>query len=152
MSAARLRSRGSRRRSEFCENPHRMNKPRLFLTTSLALLAGLASSLPIFGTEAVLTDDTTANRTVPRAFYHTQPTLGIAASVQGVGKLAYLKFDLSNLPAGTPSALISKATLRVYCGAITKPGLIDIAPVMAPWIESSVTGATAPALGHRRRS
>ncbi|MEP6668765.1 MAG: hypothetical protein ABJF10_06415 [Chthoniobacter sp.] len=47
-----------------------MNKPRLILATSLALLAGLASSLPIVGSEAMLTDDTTAIRTVPRAFYH----------------------------------------------------------------------------------
>ena len=66
-----MRSRGSRWRREFCENPHRMNKPRLILTTSLALLAGLASSLPIFGSEAVLTDDTTANL-----------VLGIAALVE----------------------------------------------------------------------
>ena len=124
-----------------------MSTTHHILTTSLALLAGLASSLPILGSEAILTDDTTANRTVPRAFYHTQPTLGVAASVHGAGKVAYLKFDLSNLPAGTPSAQISKATLRVYCGAIIRPGLIDIAPVMSPWIESVVTGATAPTLG-----
>ena len=122
-----MRSRGSRWRREFCENPHRMDKPRLILTTSPASPA----SLPIFGSEAVCTDDTTANRTIPRAFYHTQPTIGVAASVQGVGKLAFLKCDFSNLPAGMPSAQISKVTLRVYCGAITKPGLFDIAPVMS---------------------
>jgi len=130
-----------------CDKARRMNKPRPILTTCLALLAGFGSTLPIFGSEAVLTDDTTANRAIPHAFYHTHPTLGVGANAQGINKLAFLKFDLVNLPAGTPSAQISKATLRVYCDSIAKPGRIDIAPVMTPWLESTVTGAISPALG-----
>jgi hypothetical protein len=103
--------------------------------------------MPLPATEAILTDDTTTSRSTPRAFSHNQPMLGVAASAQGVAKMALLKFDLSNLPAGTPGAQISKATLRVYCRTVTKPGKIDIVPVTTSWIESSVTAANAPALG-----
>ena len=103
----------------------------LILTGSLALLAGFACPFPLLGSEAVLTDDTTANRAFPRTFYHTQPRLGVAASGQGIGRTAFLKFDFSNLPPGTPSSQISKATLRLYCNAVTKPGLVDIVPVTA---------------------
>jgi hypothetical protein len=124
-----------------------MNKLYHILTTSLALLAALAAPLASRGSEAILTDDTTSNRAIPRAFYYTQPTLGVAASPQGVTKMAFLKFDLLNLLADTPSAQIRKATLRVYCSGITKPGLIDVVPVGSAWLESTVTGANTPTLG-----
>ena len=70
-----------------------MNKPHFILSTSLALLAGLASSLPTFGVQAVPTDDTTANRLVPHASYYTQPTLEVAATINGVEDLFFIKFD-----------------------------------------------------------
>ncbi len=123
-----------------------MKKP-LLLSSSIALLTGFAGNLPALGTQVLLSDDTTANRGVPRAFYHTQPTLGVAATKTGIGKLALIKFDLGALPENLPGEHVVKATLRLYCSSVKSPGLVDLAPVVAPWVEGSVNGANTPALG-----
>jgi len=99
-----------------------MKKPSFISHTSLAVLATLAGALHSFATEAVLTDDTTVNRAIPHAAYYTQPTLAVAASVQGVADLSYLKFDLSSLPPETTGTQVIRATLEVYCDNITKSG------------------------------
>jgi hypothetical protein len=124
-----------------------MKKPPFISHTSFAVLATLAGALHSFATEAVLTDDTTVNRAIPHAAYYTQPTLAVAASVQGVADLSYLKFDLSSLPPETTGTQVMRATLEVYCDNITKSGTADIVAVTSPWVESIITGENPPALG-----
>ena len=117
------------------------------LAKSIALLASLASLRAVHATNAILSDDTTINRALARASYHTQPTLGVAATAQGVGRMAYVKFDFANLPIG-PGVTVSKATLRVYCSSIIRPGAIHVVPVLSPWNESEITGVNAPTIGN----
>ncbi len=136
---------GAEEARRFARTFARMNKTQ-FLSTSIALLTAFACTQPLAASEAVLTDDTTANRAIPKARYHTKPLLEVAASQRGVGKLAFLQFDLSNLPEGTPGAQITKATLRLYCSRVKVPGMIDVAPVASSWAEYTVSGAETPAL------
>ncbi len=54
----------------------------------------------------------------------------------------FMRFDLQALP---PAGLtIDKATLRLWVSAVTKEGLVAVAPVLGPWNESTLTAGTAP--------
>jgi hypothetical protein len=65
----------------------------------------------------------------------------------GGGYTALLQFDLSMLPAGTASAKVSRAVLRLYVNRVTTPGQVTLAPLNATWGEYSVTYSTEPAIG-----
>lgn len=77
-----------------------MTKPNYILQAALAVALGLGSSMSGIGSQAILTDDTTANQELPIAFQHKLQRLSVVASERGVRKTAYLKFDLSNMPKG----------------------------------------------------
>jgi hypothetical protein len=124
-----------------------MKNTSFILAKSIALLASLATLQPAYATNAILSDDTTINRAIPRAAYHNQPTIAVTATALGVGKMAYVKFDLSNLAIG-PGVTVRKATLRVYCSSVKRPGAIHLVPVLSPWHENEVTGVNAPTIGN----
>jgi hypothetical protein len=65
----------------------------------------------------------------------------------GNGYTALVQFDLGVLPAGTTSAQITRATLRVYCNRSDTPGAVTVQAVGSTWNEASVTYATVPSLG-----
>jgi hypothetical protein len=65
----------------------------------------------------------------------------------GSGSLTLLRFDLSLLPAGVTPASISRAVLQLYVDRVTTPGSVQIAPVLGPWGESTVTYNTQPTAG-----
>lgn len=65
----------------------------------------------------------------------------------GGGYTTLLQFDLSLLPAGTTSAKVSRAVLRLYANRVTTPGLVAFAPVTGAWGEYSVTYVTQPPVG-----
>lgn len=67
-------------------------------------------------------------------------TIGGANHAQGL-----LQFDTSTLPAGTTSALISKAVLFLYIDTVGAIGNITVNEATTPWIESTVT--VAPGVG-----
>ena len=128
------------------DNVALMKNTSFILAKSIALLTSLAALQPAHATNAILSDDTTINRAIPRASYRTQPTLGVVATAQGVGRMAYVKFDLSNLALG-PGVTVRKATLRVYCSSVKRPGSIQIVPVLSPWTENEISGVNAPDIG-----
>jgi hypothetical protein len=65
----------------------------------------------------------------------------------GGGYTALLQFDLSMLPAGTTSAQVARAVLRLYVNRVTTASLVTYAPVGSAWGEYSVTYATEPTIG-----
>ncbi|SFS09559.1 TGF-beta propeptide [Granulicella pectinivorans] len=79
-----------------------------------------------------------------------QPTVnagGLSNLTVGGGYTTLLQFDLGLLPAGTTSAQVSRAILRLYVNRLDTAGLVSLQPVTSAWQESSVTYATIPTLG-----
>lgn len=102
----------------------------------LSLMVGSASG------QATLIADTHVNAALPAM------NSGAISNVNiGGGYTGLLQFDLSLLPAGTTSAKISRAVLRVYVNRMDTAGLVSIAPVTSAWGEYSVTYQTIPATG-----
>src|SRR5438132_546689 len=59
----------------------------------------------------------------------------------------YLKFKLSStLPSGTPGSSVSRATIKLYIGAIKAPGTLDVYQLDSNWSETTVASAP-PSLG-----
>jgi hypothetical protein len=90
-----------------------------------------------------VTDDAYTNAGQATTNYGGSPYL----DVQATGVNAYLRFDLSPLPAGLTASNVSKASIRFYIDAITQGGSIDVHLVSAPWAEGTITDASAPAVG-----
>lgn len=57
---------------------------------------------------------------------------------------ALLRFDISDLPAGTTSGQVRKATLRLWVRSNPKPGSIAVGIVSGGWDEELVTAQSAP--------
>lgn len=55
---------------------------------------------------------------------------------------ALLSFNLSALPNTLTSADIEKATLVFYVNKLTKPGQVQVMPVISSWIEQTANNAT----------
>lgn len=71
------------------------------------------------------------------------PAMAVRSGGGGPVFTSYLRFDLSVLPA---NPAVQKATLRLWVFGVVTPGTIEVVPVAAPWQESTITAATAPAL------
>ena len=109
---------------------------RAFLFVSLWLMVGAASG------QATLVADTHVNVALPAM------NSGAISNVNvGGGYTGLLQFDLSLLPAGTTSAQISRAVLRIFVNRMDTPGLVSVAPITSAWGEYSVTYQTIPAMG-----
>lgn len=84
---------------------------------------------------APLVADATADPAAARPL-GSDPALGVSAS-----KTAYVRFDLSRLPAGTT---VHRATLSVYVGRLLAPGSIAVHRVTGTWDEDTLTAARQP--------
>ncbi|HKE58386.1 MAG TPA: DNRLRE domain-containing protein, partial [Pyrinomonadaceae bacterium] len=108
------------------------------------LTALLCVSAAAFG-QSVVTDDAYINK-VPKdtdSNFGTNPNLSVSPT-----STAYLKFKLRpNLPVGTQSSDVSKATLKIYVGNVLAPGTIDVFQSADNWSEKDLTWRNAPALG-----
>src|SRR5687767_14966698 len=63
------------------------------------------------------------------------------------GSNVYLKFKLaSTLPSGTPGSEVSKATIKLYLGAVKTQGAVDVHQLGSNWNEETVA-TVPPALG-----
>src|ERR1700712_4100271 len=95
-----------------------------------------------FAAQATLIADAHVNKALPAV------NSGAISNLNGGGGFtSLLQFDLSTLPAGTTSAQVSKAMLRVYCNRVDTPGLVSVQPVSGSWAEYGVTYDTSPVLG-----
>lgn len=92
--------------------------------------------------QSTLLADTYVTSARPSTNYGALSNLYVNAS-----GIALIRFDASALPAGTTSAQIGRATLRVYVNRVNTPGTLTVAPVAGDWRESAVTWQTLPSLG-----
>ena len=60
---------------------------------------------------------------------------------------AYIKFDLSSVPAGYTSTNVAKATLKLYVNSVAKAGSFNVDFINGSWAEKTITADLAPALG-----
>jgi hypothetical protein len=109
---------------------------------SFCLVLALLASNPINAVEAILTDDTQVSSLRPGANYGGGRMLGLKK-----GQSVFLKFDLANLPAGTTSAHITRATLKLWVDRVVKPGSFDIGAVASNWSERTLTANNLPSGG-----
>lgn len=115
---------------------------RLRLSAGLAVVLALMAAVPAAAVEATLMADAHVNSARPTANSGTISNLDV-----GGGYTTLLQFDLGTLPAGTTSAQISRALLRLYCNRADTPGLVSVQPISGSWGEYSVTYSTMPTLG-----
>ena len=97
-------------------------------------------------TEAILTDDATVAVAKPASSSRRPASKLCVVGPLGIEteQNAYLKFDLSTLPAGTIGTNIAKATLVLYVRTVKHAGSFDVVAVNGAWTESTVTSATVP--------
>src|SRR5437868_15329974 len=62
----------------------------------------------------------------------------------GSGSVALVQFDTTQLPPGTTSGNISKATLYLFVNRIGTAGTVNISAANGAWTESGVNGLNAP--------
>jgi len=72
------------------------------------------------------------------------PGMAVRQVATGPDLTSYARFDLGALPS---DPAVQKAILRLWVSSMLSPGTIELLPVMEPWAESTITGATSPALG-----
>src|SRR5882672_5587097 len=109
-----------------------MRKLRHGSCVCLAFLAVLSS---VALAQAPVTDDTFVSSATPNTNSGTSPSL----VVQTPGGWSFIKFDLSQLPAGTTSGSVSKATVKLYTTAVTAQGSFDLFRVDSAWAENTLT-------------
>jgi Collagen triple helix repeat (20 copies) len=56
---------------------------------------------------------------------------------------AFIRFDLSALPA---DATIGRAVLRLWASDVDRAGTVEVAPVLEPWEEKTLSAVNAPAV------
>ncbi len=108
---------------------------RIIFALLLTAAATLAQELPDGG-------DAHVNSLYPDVNFGSLPFLQVGGTTR-----AFVKFDLSVVPAGSASSSVSSATLILWVGRVANAGEIQISQVAAPWNEATVTYATAPASG-----
>ncbi len=103
----------------------------------ILLLAGLA-----YG-QITPSDDAYTDTAVPTGNFGVKPTAGVSSAAQ----TSFITFDLSSIPAGTPGASISKATLKLYVNTVVTAGSFNMVFVNGTWSEKTITANLSPALG-----
>jgi hypothetical protein len=109
-----------------------------------ALVGGLPT--PAAAVLARLSDDTHTSASARTVNFGSAP----AILVQGPGPAAahaYLRFDLTTLPAGTRGPDVARAVLRLWVAKVTRGGMFDVHSVRGGWSEEALTAANAPGRG-----
>ena len=117
--------------------------PRAGSRCSVALLLAAAalSCVQAHASESTLLADTYVTTARPSTNYGALSNLYVNSA-----GTALLRFDLTAVPAGTTSAQVGRATLRVYVNRVNVPGTLTVSPVTAAWNEAAVTAQTLPPL------
>ena len=117
-------------------------------TSGLLALAAVVGALPApaGAVMARLSDDAHTSASARTANFGSAPTL----LVQGPGATAsqaYVRFDLTTLPAGTRGTDVARAVLRLWVAKVTRGGMFDVHSVRGGWNEDAITAANAPGRG-----
>jgi hypothetical protein len=73
----------------------------------------------------------------------TLPSLSVRSATLGAQR-TFFEFDTSRLPATT---VVERGLLRIWVGAVNRPGTIHIHPVLGAWNEAQLDGASEPPIG-----
>jgi hypothetical protein len=88
-------------------------------------------------------DDAYVNSAAPTTNYGTAITLNL----QSAADTAFIRFDLTAVPAGTPGSSIAKATLKLYVNSVTTAGSFNVDYVTGTWAEQTIKYNLQPAIG-----
>lgn len=102
-----------------------------------ALIALLAAASSIAAAEATLVGDTYVRLSQPSANFGASPTL----QVTGGEAFTVVQFSLDNLPPGTLSSQIARATLMVFVNRVVTPGNLNAGTYGNPWSEGTLVWA-----------
>ncbi len=114
----------------------------LAIRKRLPLLLGMLPFVAFAQTVAVQQDATAVPFSAVN--YGSSTLVNVGGSSAAVG---LVQFDLSQLPFGTASANVSRATLQLFLNKITVPGALNISRANGSWTEAGVTGNNAPVAG-----
>jgi hypothetical protein len=87
--------------------------------------------------------DAYTNTASPSTNYGTAATL----NVESASQTAYIRFDLSAIPAGYTGANVAQASLKLYVNAVSTAGSFNVNDVDGAWSESTITSNLLPAMG-----
>ncbi|HKM48439.1 MAG TPA: DNRLRE domain-containing protein [Terriglobales bacterium] len=88
-------------------------------------------------------DDAYVNSAAPTINYGAATTLDLSSAAD----TAFIRFDLTAVPAGTPGSSIAKATLKLYVNSVTTAGSFNVDYVTGTWSEKTITHSLQPAVG-----
>ncbi len=109
----------------------------------LVLLLSLACLLGSADAQLTPSADSYTNTADPTTNFGAKTLL----DVQSASQTAYIRFDLSSIPANYGSANITKATLKLYVNSVTTAGSLNVDYVNGTWAENTISANLAPALG-----
>ncbi len=110
------------------------------MKTSPAIFASIAFATGLIAANAPLTDDATIQTAFPANNFGGLPNLQI-----GQASSSFLRFSLADLPSGSVSSAIRRATLTVFINRVVAPGSVSVHYVPPSiWTEKDVTYGNAP--------
>src|SRR4051812_26267182 len=107
------------------------------LGKTLAVLLISMCVLTVASAQSVLTDDAHTSSVLKDIDSNFGANPNVMVSLTNK---AYLKFKLTpTVPVGTQGSDVSKATLKVYVGNVSTPGMIDVFQLAENWNEKNLT-------------
>src|SRR5271157_2407079 len=88
-------------------------------------------------------DDAYVNSTAPTTNYGTAVTLNVSSAAN----TAFIRFDLTAVPAGYTGSSVAKATLKLYVNSVTTAGSFNLEYVTGAWAEQTIKYSLQPSLG-----
>src|SRR5262245_26905076 len=80
----------------------------------------------------------------PTLRFGALPVMAVRQGAKDAALVSYVRFDVSSLPS---EPAVQSAVLRLWVRSVVTPGTIEVAPVLGPWQEGTITAGSAPELG-----
>lgn len=100
-----------------------------------------------FGQSISPIGDAHVSTAFPTVNFGSAPLLQVGATTGAGSTRAFIKFDLSTLPAGMNVTSISRVNLILFVNTLGTSGSVQISPVTSTWSEGTITSATQPTNG-----
>ena len=71
----------------------------------------------------------------------------VTLNVSSAANTAFIRFDLTAVPAGYTGSSVAKATLKLYVNTCTTAGSFNVDLVNGTWTEKTVNYSTVPGIG-----
>jgi len=113
---------------------------RWFTVSRVILLLALTTAA---SAQLTPSDDAYVNSALPTTNYGAATTLNLQSSAD----TAFIRFDLTAVPAGYTGASVAKATLKLYVNSATTGGSFNVDYVTGTWVEKTITYSLQPTIG-----